>query len=221
MAQRTFQQLLVGQQRLVETMMGFDAKMPDLARDMAKAKAELGQCKYKPGDHEIEITWIAEVSIEERFALLMQQNWGELGFKSKVVRIPWVLFTERVTKPETTPHVGQLYYNARTPDPDAYLYNVYHSSSRGQYAAMEQLTDDEVDRLLDLGRSTTDMAKRKEIYTQLVHRIVDLMPSIYGYQVLNLYAKRDTFTVPTLEKPGWNTGLMGGNVLFRVMEMKQ
>ncbi len=206
---------------LLETMIGFDPAMPDFARDLNKAKAELALCKHKPGDHEIEITWIAEVAVEERFALLMQQNWAELGFKSKVVRVPWVLFTQRVAKSETTPHVGQIFYNARTPDPDAYLYTLYHSSQHGQYNAMEQLADAEVDRLLDLGRVTTDLAKRKEIYTQLVRRIVDLRPSIYGYQVLNLYAKRDMVSIPTLEKPGLNTGLMGGNILFRVMEMKQ
>ena len=154
-------------------------------------------------------------------ALLMQQNWGELGFKSDVVRVPWVLFTERVTKPETTPHIGQLNFNARTPDPDAYLYNVYHSSTHGQYAAMEYFKDDEVDRLLDLGRTTTDQAKRKEIYQQVIHRIVDLRPSIYGFQMVNLYPKRDVVMVPTLEKPNMNTGLMGGNLIFRLMEMKQ
>ena len=206
---------------LLETMMGYDPTMPDFARDMTKAKAELAQCKYQPGDHKIEITWIAEVSWEERMALLMQQNWGELGFKSDVVRVPWVLFTERVTKPETTPHIGQLNFNARTPDPDAYLYNVYHSSTHGQYAAMEYFKDDEVDRLLDLGRTTTDQAKRKEIYQQVIHRIVDLRPSIYGFQMVNLYPKRDVVMVPTLEKPNMNTGLMGGNLIFRLMEMKQ
>ncbi len=206
---------------LLETMMGYDPTMPDFAQDMVKAKAELAQCKYKPGDHKIEITWIAEVSWEERMALLMQQNWGALGFKSDVVRVPWVLFTERVTKPETTPHVGQINYNARTPDPDAYLYTLYHSSAHGQYNAMEYLNDGEVDRLLDLGRSTTDSAKRKEIYTKLIRRIVDLRPSIYGFQMVNLYPKRDVVMVPTLEKPNMNTGLMGGNLIFRIMEMKQ
>ena len=205
---------------LLETMMGYDPTMPDFARDMKKAKEELAQCKYKPGDHKIEITWIAEVSWEERMALLMQQNWGELGFKSDVVRVPWVLFTERVTKPETTPHIGQLNFNARTPDPDAYLYNVYHSSTHGQYAAMEYFKDAEVDRLLDLGRSTTDPAKRKEIYNTVIRRIVDLRPSIYGFQMVNLYPKRDVVMVPTLEKPKMNTGLMGGNLIFRLMEMK-
>jgi len=205
---------------LLETMMGYDPTMPDFAQDMKKAKAELAKCKYKPGDHRIEITWIAEVSWEERMALLMQQNWGELGFKSDVVRVPWVLFTERTSKPETTPHVGQINFNARTPDPDAYLYPLYHSSTHGQYNAMEYLSDDEVDRLLDLGRSTTDPAKRATIYTKVIRRIVDLRPSIYGFQMVNLYPKRDVVMVPTLEKPNMNTGLMGGNLIFRLMEMK-
>ena len=104
---------------LLSTMMGYDKSAPLQEQDMAKAKAELAQCKYKPGDHELEVTWIAQVSVEERFALLMQQNWTQLGFKAKVVRVPWTLFTERVRKPDTTPHVGQIFFNARTPDPDS------------------------------------------------------------------------------------------------------
>ena len=205
---------------LLSTMMGYDKSAPLQEQDMAKAKAELAQCKYKPGDHELEVTWIAQVSVEERFALLMQQNWTQLGFKAKVVRVPWTLFTERVRKPDTTPHVGQIFFNARTPDPDSYLYNVYHSTVHGQYNAMEQLVDAEVDTLLNAGRSTTDPGKRADIYGKLFNRINDLRPTIFGYEVVNLYTKRDSVMVPTLEKPNMNTGLMGGNMLFRLMEMQ-
>ena len=56
---------------LLETMMGFDPTMPDFKRDLAKAKEHLANCRYKPGDYKLEITWMAEVPLEERFALLM------------------------------------------------------------------------------------------------------------------------------------------------------
>jgi len=205
---------------LLEGMLGYDASLPDYKRDMDKAKAELALCKHKPGDHEIELTWIAEVALEERFALLMQQNWGELGFKTQVVRIPWVSYTQRTAKMETTPHIGQLFYNTRTPDPDAYLYNVYHSSATGQYAAAEWLMDKEVDALLDKGRTTIDLTEREKIYKELVNKLRDLQPSIYGYQIINTFPKSDRVSIPLLEDPARNTRLMGMNFTFRLMEMK-
>ena len=85
---------------------------------------------------------------------------------------------------------------------------------------MEQLVDAEVDTLLNAGRSTTDPGKRADIYGKLFNRINDLRPTIFGYEVVNLYTKRDSVMVPTLEKPNMNTGLMGGNMLFRLMEMQ-
>lgn len=206
---------------LLPTMLGYDASMPMFEQNMEKAKAELAQCQYNPAAHTIEISWIAEVAIEERYALLMQHNWQQLGFKAEVVRVPWALYTERTARKETTPHVGQLFYNARTPDPDAYLYSVYHSGAHGQYAAAEWLDDEKVDALLEQGRTETDPGKRAAIYGELIRRIVELRPSIYGYQIVNLYPKREDIAVPTLGDPKMNTGLMGGNMLFRLMEVPE
>ncbi len=205
---------------LLDGMLGADPSLPDYAQDMAKAKAELAQCKYKPAEHEIEITWIAEVPLEERFALLMQQNWGELGFKTKLTRLPWVSYTQLTTKPETTPHTGQLFYNTRTPDPDGYLYNVYASNATGQYAAAEWLQNPEIDALLDKGRSTIDLAEREKIYREIVLKIRDMQPDIFGYQIVNTYAKSERVHIPALEDPAQNTRIMGLNFLFRQMEMK-
>jgi peptide/nickel transport system substrate-binding protein len=205
---------------LLEGMVGYDASLPDNKRDIQKAKAELAQCKYNPSEHELEISWIAEVPLEERFALLMQQNWSELGFRSQVVRLPWVSYTQRTSKPETTPHIGQLFYNTRTPDPDSYLYNVYHSKATGQYAAAEWLMDPEIDGLLDKGRSTIDPAEREKIYREIVSRIRDLQPSIFGYQIINTYPKWERVQIPLLEDPERNMRLMGMNFVFRRMEMQ-
>jgi len=201
-------------------MVGYDASLPDYKRDIQKAKAELGQCRYNPSEHELEISWIAEVPLEERFALLMQQNWSELGFRSQVVRLPWVSYTQRTSKPETTPHIGQLFYNTRTPDPDSYLYNVYHSKATGQYAAAEWLMDPEIDGLLDKGRSTIDAADREKIYRETVSKIRDLQPSIFGYQIINTYPKWERVQIPLLEDPEKNMRLMGMNFVFRRMEMQ-
>ncbi len=55
-----------------------------LTRDLEAARQHLAECKYKPEDFALEISWIAEVPVEERFALLMQANYAELGVKSEI-----------------------------------------------------------------------------------------------------------------------------------------
>ncbi|MSO54930.1 MAG: ABC transporter substrate-binding protein [Rhodospirillales bacterium] len=206
---------------LLLSMPGYNESSPAFAkRDMEKAKAELAKCKYKPGDHTLQITWIADVAKEERFALMMQQNWAELGFKSEIQRLPWTLFTQQVAKAETSPMFAQVYTFARTPDPDAYLYNIYHSSRHGQFSASEYFKDAEVDSLLDKGRGMAVGPERDELYRKASVRIVELQPSFFGSQVINTYPKRDVVSIPTLEDPKLNTGLMGGNHMFRLMEMK-
>jgi hypothetical protein len=79
-----------------------------LKRDLEAAKAHLAKCKYKPEDINLELSWIGEVPLEERFALLMQANFAEIGIKSEIKKLPWALFSEQVSKPENTPNFAAL-----------------------------------------------------------------------------------------------------------------
>jgi len=58
-----------------------------LVQDMDKAKQYLADCKYDVADMNIEVSWIAEVSNEERFALLFQTNLSQLGVKSEIKKL--------------------------------------------------------------------------------------------------------------------------------------
>ena len=87
-------------------------------------------------------------------------------------------------------------------------------------SAAEWLSDQEVDSLLDQGRSTLDQTERAAIYKKVFDRIRDLQPSIFGYQVVITYAKSDRVSVPALQDPAKNTRVMGMNLMFRAMEMK-
>ena len=206
---------------LLETHPGFDPNWaPYAKRDMAAAKAELAKCKYKAGDHRLQIVWMSSNRKTERIALMMQQNWEELGFKADIeVRI-WAHFTEQVAKPDSAPMIVPVYISTPVPDPDSYLYQTYHSSRHGQWAAAEYFKDAEVDSMLEKGRTMPGGAERTALYKKAAPRIRDLQPAIFGFQQVNLVPKRDTFMWPNLEKPNMNTGIQGGNHLFRLMEMK-
>ncbi|MBP7401538.1 MAG: ABC transporter substrate-binding protein [Clostridia bacterium] len=69
-----------------------------------------------------------------------------------------------------------------TIDPD--MYQVYHS---GQSSNHYSINDPELDKLLEEGRATNDVEKRKEIYGQCLDIIMDWAVEMPVYQRMNMY----------------------------------
>lgn len=202
-------------------MLGSNPADQTLKRDLAAAKQHLAECQHKPEDFTLELSWIGEVPLEERFALLMQANFTELGFKSEIVKMPWALFSEQVNKPENTPHISQLFVNAVTGDPDTLLYGMYHSSAAGTWQSPEYLKDEEVDALLEKGRAATTEEERAEAYAALNERLMALAPTIYAYDRNSVFGASNRVSVPALSDPAHAFGMDGMGFTFRLMEMSE
>ena len=189
-----------------------------IERDLDAARQHLANCRYDPAEINLEISWIAEVPLEERFALLMQANFAELGIQSEIRKIPWSLFSEQVSSPETTPDISQIFVTAVTGDPDTLLYGMYHSTRAGTWQSPEYLNDPEVDRLLDAGRTAADDAGREAAYAALNERLMELSASIYAFDRQSLFAASNRFRVPALSDPDKAFGLDTMGFSFRLME---
>lgn len=190
-------------------------------RDVEAAKNYLAQCKYKPDEFTVELSWVGEVPLEERFALLMQANFAEIGLKSEVRKIPWALFSEQVTKPENTPNISQIFNNAVTADPDTLLYNMYHSSAAGTWQSTEYLKDAKVDELLDKGRTVTGDDERAAVYTEAGKRLREIAPTIFAYDQNAVFAASKRVSVPALSDKSKAFTLPGMGFTFRLMEMNE
>lgn len=201
----------------------FGARGADMSqhRDMDAARAHLAACAYNPVDYRLELSWVAEVPLEERFALLMQSNFAELGFQSDIVRVPWVLFTERVATPESTPNISQVFVTATTGDPDTLMFPMYHSSSAGTWQSPEYLNDGEVDRLLEAGRTATTDEGREAAYSALNDRLMALAPTIYGFDRNSVFAASNRVAAPAMTDPAMAFGLDGMGFSFRLMSMSE
>lgn len=200
-------------------MYGANAADMVISQDLDAAKAYLDACAYDPADIDIEISWIAEVPLEERFALLMQSNFTQLGIKSHITKLPWALFIEQVSNSENTPHISQLFVNAVTGDPDTLLYGMYHSSTPGTWQSPEYLNDSEVDAFLEAGRTAGTDAEREEAYAGLNARLMEIAPTIYGFDRQSVFAASNRVKVPALSDPEKAFGLDGLGFSFRLMEM--
>ncbi len=204
---------------LPQGLLGSDVDAPAFAQDMDKAKAELAECQYDPAEYPLDIAWIAEVPARERLALLMQATFSQLGFKVNVIRTPWALVSEQVTKPETAPHAVEIAVSALTPDPDSLLFNMYSSTVPPTWMSAEHLEDAEVDELLTQGRTETDEAKRAEIYRELNLRLRDLAPDIFAYEFTGVYAVRNGVEVPNLSNADSRYPLSSYSMLFKDMQI--
>jgi len=186
-----------------------------------RQKEYLAACKHDAADMNIEVSWIAEVPLEERFALLMQSNFSQLGVKSEIKKLPWALFAEQVSTPEGTPHISQLFVNAVTGDPDTLLYGMYHSSTPGTWQSPEYLSDAKVDEFLEAGRAAGTEADREAAYASLNARLMEIAPTIYGFDRQSVFAASNRVKAPALTDPSKAFGLDGMGFSFRLMEMTE
>ena len=108
---------------------------------------------------------------------------------------------------------------AVTGDPDTLLYGMYHSSSAGTWQSPEHLSDSEVDRLLDAGRTAMTHAGRAEAYSALNDRLMTVAPTIYAHDQLSVFAASNRVKVPALSEPSKAFGMDGMGFSFRLMEM--
>ena len=201
-------------------VLGSDPSLPTGVFDLDKAREELAQCKYNAADHEIQLNWVAGNPIQERIQLMMQQNLGEIGFKSQITTTPWAMFTELATTPETTPHVSPINFILVTPDPDAMLFTMYAKAAAGTWASADWVDDEETERLIAAGRETTDPAEREAIYKELGRRLVDQQNSIFAYELVGVFPIRDVVAAPALQDPSKTYPVQGMNFKFREMTMK-
>ena len=202
-------------------MLGANPQEKALTRDLDAARQHLADCRHSPEDFVLELTWIGEVPLEERFALLMQANFTEIGITSEIRKVPWALFAEQVSSAENTPHVSQVFVTAVTGDPDTLLYGMYHSTAAGSWQSPEHLNDAEVDRLLEAGRTAATLEGRAEAYSALNDRLMAISPSIYAHDQLSVFAASNRVRVPALSDPARAFGLDSMGFSFRLMEMTE
>ncbi len=202
-------------------LVGFEAGMEDFAQNMERAKEELAQCKYKPADHELDIAWIAETPAREKGALMMQAIYSQLGFKASITRTPWGLITEQVTDPATAPHIIEIAVSALSPDTDSLLFNMYHSSMPHTWMSSSYFANEELDKLLESGRTETDPAKRQDIYSKANALLANEVPDIYAYELLGAFAVRNGVVFNNLEDPARTYPISGYNALFKDISINE
>lgn len=118
-------------------------------------------------------------------ALVIQDQLSEIGVTVELEEVEWGTFIDRWIARDFQSFVSS---NSGGNDPDAGLYSAFITDG-GTNAF--QFSDEEVDRLLESGRTTTDTEDRKSIYQNVEVALAEAAPVVFISTVVNFFAVRD------------------------------
>ncbi len=162
-------------------------KVRTYPHDPGKAKALLAEAGWKEKDgvlvkdgQPFEFTVLTNAGNDARAktAAILQQNLAEVGIRMKIRTVEWAAFiNEFIDKRKFDAVI--LGWNI-TPDPDQF--DIWHSSKTGPKELNHVgFANPEVDRLLDEGRSTFDLEKRKKAYFRIQEILAEEQPYVFLY----------------------------------------
>ncbi|MFZ5641625.1 MAG: ABC transporter substrate-binding protein [Bacillota bacterium] len=150
-----------------------------LGGDRRKAAQLLAEAGYPGGQGlgEIELKYnISEVN--QKVAEIVQEQLRAAGISLKLVGMEPGAFINDLVKGNT--QMFRFGWGADYPDPDSFLYPLYHSGQIGNNN-LSFYSNQAVDDLLDKARGEQDAGKRLELYRLAEAKILADMPAVYLY----------------------------------------
>ncbi|HYS94191.1 MAG TPA: ABC transporter substrate-binding protein [Candidatus Acidoferrales bacterium] len=172
---------------LTPQMFGYDASIKGYPYGPARARKLLAEAGYPDGVEIILESPAGRYQGDKEIAEALGGQWQKAGFKPKVQVAEWGAYFKRyLAKQFQDAYVLGL--GGPMQDADE-LYNLVSSKGRGLYYKNER-----VDALFDLGRSTMEQAKRRQIYRDLQGAMVEDATWVFLLQQVDIYASRDRLT---------------------------
>jgi len=114
----------------------------------------------------------------EKAAVILQWQYKKIGVKVNVRVMEWSALLKIINSPKDPKDFDAVIIGwSLGLDPDSY--SIWHSSQYPAGLNFIKYDNKEADRLLELGRTTTERAKRKAIYQRLQKIIADDQPYVF------------------------------------------
>ncbi|MGE7917591.1 ABC transporter substrate-binding protein [Viridibacillus sp. NPDC093762] len=175
---------LVAKNPVQPTALGYSEDTPLYDYNPEKAKALLKESTYDGKELEL---WAMPVPRPympdgQKVAEAIQKNLADVGIKTKIVSFEWATYLEKTKEGEAD--LFLLGGTSDNGDPDNLLSLFF---DRDGSLNNSQFSNDEVQKLLQAGRSEQDVEKRKEIYKQIqliLHKEAPVLPLIHSTPLL-------------------------------------
>jgi peptide/nickel transport system substrate-binding protein len=142
-----------------------------------KAKELLKEAGYENGFKTT--IWTNDSPVRMQIAQIVQAKLKDIGIEVVIEPLEWGSYLERTSKGEHDMFI--LGWVTVTADPDYGLYALYHSTQQGGAGNRNFYANEEVDKLLEEGRTAIDSEKRAEAYKKAQEIIVDNAPDVLLY----------------------------------------
>jgi peptide/nickel transport system substrate-binding protein len=151
------------------------SQYPLYTRDVAKAKQLLTEANVGPISFTM-LTQTTEPVYAKDIAQLVQAQLAEIGVTMKIETLEFTQWVERWLKADFDMAPG---LNGGGPDPDFYIFRYFTDDGNLNFVTSYKnpISSDAI----KAGRATTDVAKRKELYTTAQKELVNGVPFIWLY----------------------------------------
>ena len=191
-------------QAMLDVMSGFAARIagplspslkgamqtPVYETDIEKAKAELAKSAQYADGFDIEFVYVTGLEEERQTGQIMLDQLKQLNINVTITAMEWANAVALFADPEQSPAMFPIYSGSDYPDPDAYLWPAFHSSSAGTWMGASHYNNPDVDTMLEEARGTTDEAKRQERYDAIQKQLVDEAVEVYLWSPLEGFPHR-------------------------------
>jgi peptide/nickel transport system substrate-binding protein len=173
-------------------------QLPNYTVDRDKAKALLEEVGASDLSFKILVGSLYQEF--QSIALVIQDQLAEIGVTVELEPVEWGTFIDRWIARDFQSFVS---YNSGGNDPDGALYSAFIT---GGGTNAFQFSDEEVDRLLESGRTTTSTEDRKSIYQNLEVALAEEAPVVFICTRVGFFALRNDVHgfLPTAAQT-WNT----------------
>lgn len=170
-------------------MWTYNDDVPQFEYDLEKAKALLAEAGWedtngngivdKDGE---EMSFTIKTNqgnkVREDIAVVLQQQFKEIGVEAKPEIVEWSAFIEQISAPNWD-YDAMILGWALSTFPDQY--DIFHSSQAEEGLNMTWYSNPEADKLMETARQTTDIEEYKNIHKELYQILVEDQAYTYLY----------------------------------------
>ncbi len=154
---------------------------PEGARRTIQKKGLSGRVVHFYVNADPEVVDIAEI---------IQSYLKAAGLRVKIRQLEWSAYKMAVNNGEAD--IFWLSWWADYPDPENFLFPLFHSSNHGAGGNRSRYTNPEVDRLIVEGQKTVDTRERNSLYREAEYRIVNDMPWVFFWHKTDYTVRQPT-----------------------------
>ncbi|MEZ4657489.1 MAG: ABC transporter substrate-binding protein [Caldilineaceae bacterium] len=149
--------------------------------DLEKAKEYLAKSPWPDGGFTLDYVYVTDLTREEVSGLLLLDGLAQLNITLNMTPMLWPDMVASCATPESGPDLINIYTQPAYLDPDAHLYNQYHSGQWGSFNSCSFYKNERVDQLLDEARVLGDQNARMEMYGEAQRLIAEDQPAVWTY----------------------------------------